>query len=121
MTYSFNTSNTIGLLYYTILIQWVCNGEFDCIINFLGGNISKYYCKDISDEIHVIYGGRQAGKAYYKKTKLITSLSSDEINYIKAVKLIATNLKDEDLIILVKILLCDRYNEFVKYIRKGEE
>ena len=55
--------------------------------------------------IKINYGGRQAGKTHYEMTKLLTSLSPDETNCIKCMKYIITNLKDEDLKILVKILL----------------
>jgi len=53
-------------------------------------------------------------------TKLLTNLSPAEIEYIKATKFIITNLKDEDLKILVRILLGNRYNEFIERV-KGEE
>jgi len=57
---------------------------------------------------------------HYEMTKLLTNLSPAEIEYIKATKFIITNLKDEDLKILVRILLGNRYNEFIERV-KGEE
>ena len=60
-----------------------------------------------------------ARENHYEMTKLLVSLSPAEIEYIKSTKLIITNLKDEDLVILVKILLGNRYNEFIERI-KGE-
>jgi hypothetical protein len=60
-----------------------------------------------------------AREIHYEMTKLLTSLSPDEINCIKGMKYIITNLADKDLKILVKILLGNRYNEFIERI-KGE-
>ena len=60
-----------------------------------------------------------ARENHYEMTKLLVSLSPAEIEYIKSTKFIITNLKDEDLVILVKILLGNRYNEFIERI-KGE-
>ena len=61
-----------------------------------------------------------ARENHYEMTKLLTNLSPAEIEYIKATKFIITNLKDEDLKILVRILLGNRYNEFIERV-KGEE
>ena len=61
-----------------------------------------------------------AREIHYEMTKLLTNLSPAEIEYIKATKFIITNLKDEDLKILVRILLGNRYNEFIERV-KGEE
>jgi hypothetical protein len=58
-------------------------------------------------------------KTHYEMTKLLTTLSPNEINCIKGMKYIITNLADKDLKILVKILLGNRYNEFIERI-KGE-
>ena len=81
--------------------------------------MTKYYNKEIPTEINCFYGGRQSGKTYYELKKL-TNLTSDELKWIENTKYIITNLKDEDLKILVKILLGNRYNEFIERI-KGEE
>lgn len=78
--------------------------------------MSKYYNKDIPDEIHASYECRQSGKTYREMTKLLVSLSPDEIECIKATKFIISNLKDDDLVIVVKILLGNRYYDFIEKI-----
>jgi hypothetical protein len=52
-------------------------------------------------------------KTHYEMTKLLTTLSPNEINCIKGMKYIITNLTDKDLKILVKILLGNRYSEII--------
>lgn len=70
--------------------------------------MNKYYNKDIPDEVHVIYGSRQSGKTYCD-LKQFENLKQRIRSY---------NIKRIDYII--RVLLTDRYDEFVKYIRKGE-
>ena len=78
--------------------------------------MNKYYNKDILDEVNVFYGTRQSGKTYYEYKKL-TNLSSDELKWIENTKYIASNLKDEDKKILIKIILGDKYNKFIELIK----
>ena len=78
--------------------------------------MSKYYNNDIPEYINVTYGNRQSGKTYREMTKLLVSLSPDEIECIKNIKYIISNLKDDDLVIIVKILLGNRYHDFIEKI-----
>lgn len=78
--------------------------------------MNKYYNKDIPDEVTVYYGTRQSGKTY-SELKQLSNLTPDELKCIENIKYIATNLKDDDLKILVKILLGDKYNEFIERLK----
>lgn len=82
--------------------------------------MKNYFNKDMQDKVHAIYGGRQAGKTYYEMNKSLTNLSLDETNCIEGMKYIITNLKDEDLKTLVRILLGNRYKKFIDMVKEKE-
>lgn len=85
--------------------------------------MSKYYdyaIDTLHERVHVIYGSRQSGKTYHETTKLITHLTSDELKCIENTKHIVTNLKDEDIKILVKMLLGNRYNKYIERIKEND-
>ena len=74
------------------------------------------------DEFNTVKDFKQFSKISLDSRDSISSKkSSAKIpDKIKDMKYIITNLKDEDLKILVKILLGNRYNEFIEILKGGE-
>lgn len=78
----------------------------------------KYYNKDIPNEINVIYGTRESGKTY---RELANKLTPDELRCFEHMKEMIKNCNIKRTDFIIRVLLTDRYDEFVEYIRKGEQ